>query len=56
MAEYDGMHDPPRQQREQARDDQCAGENRDHDAAVIHNTMMVRVPDAEREHHQREDR
>jgi hypothetical protein len=43
-AEQDGVHDPPRQQREQPGDHQRAGENQDHDAAVIGDAKAVRPP------------
>src|SRR5258708_32706198 len=48
IAKRDGVHDPPRDEREQPRDHERTGEKRDHDAAVIHNAVTVRHPDAER--------
>jgi hypothetical protein len=41
LAEYDGVHDPSRQQRKQARNYKRAGENRDHDAAMIGDPMAM---------------
>src|SRR6185437_11238026 len=52
--EDDGVHDPPRQQREQARDDQRAGKGRHHHAAVPGHVVTVGPPDAERKHRKRE--
>src|SRR5665213_1066615 len=48
IAEQDRMHDPSRDQREQLGDNQGAEENRDHDAAMVGATMLVRAPDRER--------
>ena len=56
MAEQHGVHDPPREQREQSGDNQSTGEDQDHDAAMIGDPMLVRLPDAEWNRHQREDR
>ena len=50
------MHDPARDESEQASDDQTACENRDYRDPVTSHTMAVRVPNAERKHDEAEDR
>src|ERR1700722_16466937 len=54
--ENDRVHDPSWQQRKQAGDDQSAGENQDHDPAVVGDTVTVCLPHAERNRDQRKDR
>ena len=54
-AENNRVHDAPRQQREQARNDQRAGEQPDHRAAMRDHLMGVRAPDRERQHDKHED-
>ena len=55
-AEPDLVHDAAGRQREEAGDHQCASEEADHGGAVAPHRVVVGVPDAERQHHQREDR
>jgi hypothetical protein len=55
-AEQHGVHDPPWDEGEQPGDDKRAGENQDHDAAVIGDAVTVRNPCPDWKHDQREDR
>ena len=56
MAEHHRVHDAARQQREQARDDECAGKNGDHGVAVPLDAVAPRMHDRKRQRRQREDR
>jgi hypothetical protein len=40
---HDGVHDPPRQQREQPGDAKRTGEDQPHDAAMIDDLMPMRL-------------
>jgi hypothetical protein len=53
-AEQDRVHDPPGKQREQAGDHQRAGEEQDHDAAVIGDPVAARPPHRQRQHNSAE--
>ena len=50
------MHDATWNEREEARDHQRAAEQSDHGVAMALHRMAVRLPEAEREHCEREDR
>src|SRR5206468_3680208 len=56
LAENHPVHDPARQEGEQASDDERAKEDRNHRLAVTADIMPARVQDREYQHDRREDR
>ena len=55
MAENHRMHDPARQEREQAGDDERTRKNHRHDPAMVGDPMAPGPPHRDRQHDQRED-
>ena len=55
-AEYDGVHDPPRQQREQSGDHQRTAKRQRHGEPMTDDIVAARAPHADRNDNQREDR